>query len=332
MICADSYLTGLDVWLNEVFLLARRYKLHRGSGEVITARQACAHDRVCIAKLTWGWLLELSERLAAQGVPAQRYAIPAASRIWLEKTDAGRAFVAAIEIGAAPPDFRSALMGGASAPQPAAAPPRNLPPQPRPTPGSVISSGTGFYVNNTDLVSNAHVVEICETVELETGEKLAVVAIDPEADLALLQSPVRSKTFLKVSSDQKVRLTQQIYVAGFPLYGEYSDGLSITKGIASSANGFRGNPLEFTMDAPMQPGNSGGPVLDRFGHVVGVAVARLTDARAENVNYAVKRSALARMLENNGVAFSVGVGDASAISDGLPEDVQAAVAPLLCKN
>ena len=97
---------------------------------------------------------------------------------------------------------------------------------------------------------------------------------------------------------------------GFPLTGLLSSGPTLTTGDVSALTGLRDNPNHFTITAPVQPGNSGGPLLDAQAHVIGVVVAKLNAARIaqmtggdipQNVNFAIKGSEALAFLAANGV-------------------------------
>ena len=102
---------------------------------------------------------------------------------------------------------------------------------------------------------------------------------------------------------------EDIYVAGYPFGNVFSSSVKITKGIVSSLSGFQNNFSNMQIDAALQPGNSGGPVIDYQGNVVGVAVAKLDlikfvelfNSFPENTNFAIKSSVLLNFLNSNGL-------------------------------
>src|SRR6185437_11393730 len=122
-----------------------------------------------------------------------------------------------------------------------------------------------------------------------------VTAVDPERDLALLQAPKPVGAVAVFRSD-KGRLGENVVVVGFPLSGLLSSQPIVTSGIISALAGMRDNPRELQISAPVQPGNSGGPLFDGSGRIAGIVVATLDTvqlARAigvvpENVNFAIK--------------------------------------------
>src|SRR4029077_18418126 len=110
---------------------------------------------------------------------------------------------------------------------------------------------------------------------------------------------------------------EEIIVIGFPLKGLLSSAPTITTGIVSSLAGLRDDRTRFQISAPVQPGNSGGPVLDKSGNVVGMVVsklnvlriARMTGDIPQNVNFAIPVSILTSVLDANSVKYQVGAPD-----------------------
>ncbi|MDA7561573.1 trypsin-like peptidase domain-containing protein [Alphaproteobacteria bacterium] len=174
------------------------------------------------------------------------------------------------------------------------------------------SSGSGFAVSSDGyVITNYHVVEGCEKVVVHTKDKdlpMRVITYDPKNDLALLKGDFRPKTVFALSNNSP-ELLQDVYVAGFPFGDKFSTSIKVTKGIVSSLTGLGNNFSNIQIDAALQSGNSGGPILDDFGNVVGVAVAKL-DAKymfdefgiiPENTNFGIKSSVVRSVLESNNV-------------------------------
>ena len=129
-----------------------------------------------------------------------------------------------------------------------------------------------------------------------------VVARDTEADLALI-SIQRSTTPLKLRALPALELGESAIVYGFPLFGTLSTGGNLTIGNVSGLLGLEDDPNNIQISAPLQPGNSGGAVLDESGHVIAVVVARYRDVSSQNVNFAISLETLKNFLAQNGIPF-----------------------------
>ena len=177
-------------------------------------------------------------------------------------------------------------------------------------------TGTGFVVNeNGNIVTNYHVVEGCSEVKSVVGSetlKLSIVGSDIRNDLAVLSSEHEFLSWFNFSQDDPFRL-QDIVAVGFP-FSEMSSGAKITRGVVSSLSGIGDDTTKFQLDASLQPGNSGGPILDESGNVIGVAVAKLDlelaielwGAIPENVNFGIKPSIVKAFLRSNNVTYKIG--------------------------
>lgn len=174
------------------------------------------------------------------------------------------------------------------------------------------ATGSGFFVATAGLaVTNNHVVAGCKAVRITEGEKstpVTVVATEPDLDLALVKLP-HPVPAAAVFRDGAPRLGESVVAMGFPLSGLLTSDAVITTGIVSALAGMRDDRRELQISAPVQPGNSGGPLLDARGHLVGVVVASLngirvaeaTGAIPENVNFAIKGEEAKTFLRAHGV-------------------------------
>ena len=177
-----------------------------------------------------------------------------------------------------------------------------------------VASGSGFYVSDEGhIITNNHVIDGCTDMKVHSkGLTLETIQIATDApnDLALLKvSEVPSYAFaLSTTSPYSL---QDIIVAGFPFGDRVSSTLKFTQGIVSSIAGIGNNYSEIQIDAALQPGNSGGPIMDEYGNIIAVAVAKL-DVKTiikdygvvpENTNFGVKASAVRNLMEGNGVKF-----------------------------
>lgn len=199
---------------------------------------------------------------------------------------------------------------------PESRPPDARPPDrdPPPTGERPASSGTGFVAAPGRVMTNNHVVAECGRVVARnaagTRVNARVLATDRERDLALLAVPNDFGPPLTFRASPEVRRGETVVTYGFPLSGLLSSGPTLTSGDISALAGLRNNPANFQISAPVQPGNSGGPLLDSQGSVVGVVVSKLNAARIaqmtggdipQNVNFAVKGTEALAFLRANGV-------------------------------
>jgi S1-C subfamily serine protease len=175
------------------------------------------------------------------------------------------------------------------------------------------ASGSGFAVSSDGyMITNNHVIEGCQEVAVYDGGRavpVTVITYDLQNDLALLKGDFTPKTVFAMS-DEQPELLQDVYVAGYPFGNEISSSIKVTKGIISSLTGIGNNFSNIQIDAALQVGNSGGPILDEWGNVVGVAVSKL-DAKymydnfgtiPENTNFGIKANVVRSVLDSNGVS------------------------------
>jgi len=164
------------------------------------------------------------------------------------------------------------------------------------------SSGTGFFVsNNGHIITNDHVIVGCRNVTIAQQGKYVevdVIAYDEKNDLAILKSDIRPKKYYRISKKDP-KLMDDIVIAGYPLGNKISTGIKTTKGSVTSLSGMGNNFSEFQTDAALNKGNSGGPIIDKGGNVIGVAVAKLEGEGIEGFNFGIKSSVLKSFSESN---------------------------------
>lgn len=185
----------------------------------------------------------------------------------------------------------------------------------RPHAFELVATGTGFAVStNGYFLTNYHVVK--DVVDKpgqvrikmdESGEEITtrIVKTDRKTDLALLKA---EGTFepVRFSPDGNVKLGESVVALGFPQVDLQGKSIKATTGSISSENGIKDEVQWFQMSAPIQPGNSGGPVVNAIGEVVGVTVAQLNEERVtkltgrtpQNVNYAIKAAYATAFLDS----------------------------------
>lgn len=183
-------------------------------------------------------------------------------------------------------------------------------------PGGALS-GTGFLVTKSGyLVTNAHVVPNCKTVTVRTDDSFThaatVVNRDEHADLALLKADGEFANAATFREDRGIRQGDDVVAFGFPLVGLLTDQGILTAGTVSALAGLNNDTRLIQISAPVQPGSSGGPLVDSSGNVVGVIVSKLnainvakvTGDVAQNVNFAIKENVARDFLEANGVGYA----------------------------
>ncbi len=171
------------------------------------------------------------------------------------------------------------------------------------------SSGTGFFITEDGyLVSNQHVVGTRGQVRLVTEAGILgakVVKVDAANDLALLKVDGKFEALPMISS-RSVKMGNTVLTVGFPNIGLQGFAPKLAKGEIAGLTGAQDDPRYFQISVPVQPGNSGGALVDERGNVVGIVAAKLNASAAmatsgalpENVNYAVKSSFLLSFLES----------------------------------
>ncbi len=205
------------------------------------------------------------------------------------------------------------------------------PPPRSESPTKVRGSGTGFAVSaEGHVVTNDHVVRGCRSVRVrrldESLSPAKVVATSRADDLALLKID-RADAVAPFRSGREVRQGDQVVAFGFPLSGTLASSGNLTLGNITALAGL-GNDVRFLqISAPIQPGNSGGPLLDMNGRIIGVTTASISTLGAgmatggaipQNVNFAIKGEVAAAFMEKHGVASATTGGAARALK---PADV-----------
>jgi S1-C subfamily serine protease len=210
-------------------------------------------------------------------------------------------------------------------------------PRPKVT-GTPVSSGSGFYIAPTMLVTAAHVIEGCGAVAMIDGTPLDVIASDSSLDLAILAGAPDAGAWLKLSALEVPKLGESVTVLGYPYYTSLDQGLTVTSGNVSALRGIDGSSNRVMITAPVQPGNSGGPLLNKKGAVIGVVVSRVDDmamleetgSLPQNMNFAVPSGPLLTFLAQNRVTRPQGDGTSGDVSGEVPQGVADAVVPLHC--
>lgn len=167
-------------------------------------------------------------------------------------------------------------------------------------------SGTGFALKDNYIVTNYHVVGEAKTIYVQgvngdftTRYNATVIATDKVNDLAILK--VNGVNISNADIPYSIKTStadvgEDVFVLGYPLTSTMGEELKLTTGVISSKTGFQGDVSIYQISAPIQPGNSGGPLFDGNGNIIGIVSAKHTDA--ENVSYAIKASYLRNLMES----------------------------------
>lgn len=170
-----------------------------------------------------------------------------------------------------------------------------------------IASGTGFALTSDGvIVTNHHVVNGATTIKVR-GVKgdftklynAIVITEDKKNDLAIIK--IDDINFIGLGSipflinGKSSDVGTSVFVMGYPLRASMGDEIKLTNGIISSKSGFQGDVTSYQITAPIQPGNSGGPLFDSNGNLIGIVNAKHT--RAENVSYAIKSTYLLNLFD-----------------------------------
>ena len=202
---------------------------------------------------------------------------------------------------------------------------------------SNIYTGTGFFVNQSAVVTNYHVVKECKNIEIVKGDQrfdAHVLIGDSRNDLAVLKTKKANNDFLHFRADRGIRIGEQIIVLGYPFGKLLGTGVKLTTGNISALTGLVDDVTSIQITAPVQPGNSGGPLLDSSGNLVGIVVARLekdlSGNVAQNVNIAIKSNVLKMLLSTNGIDYSMSASkDKKEVAD-IADDAKESVVQVIC--
>ena len=182
------------------------------------------------------------------------------------------------------------------------------------------------------MITNAHVVHNCNRITIGDNVNKQVPAelinTDRSNDLALLKlstlemASAESKSLIQklgivvvplatngLLRNEDVRLGEKVLVAGYPFGDRVSNTIKVTTGVVSATRGTGDDSGQFQLDAAVQPGNSGGPIYDSGGNMVGVVISQLDKLKMakdigtlpENVNFGIKASTVRQFLTSSGL-------------------------------
>jgi S1-C subfamily serine protease len=204
------------------------------------------------------------------------------------------------------PGFQEAIVslaGNVSSP-----PPSQQPPQPVES----VYSGTGFLFSAKDyVITNWHVVRGTKNIKVKflNGETIeAEVALkDPQNDIAFLKlrrQPQLPQSSLRIGDSSNMKMGDKVFTIGYPAHFLMGNNPKYTEGVVNATSGLQDDPTLFQISVQIQPGNSGGPLFNSKGEVIGITQASLDPNVAigtfgtlpQNVNYAIKSSYISALL------------------------------------
>jgi len=179
------------------------------------------------------------------------------------------------------------------------------------------STGSGFVVSASGaLLTNHHVANGCSNLKIRDSSRIeydaTVVATDAKNDLALLQTSTGlSMPAATFRANGSVEAGENVVALGYPLAGVLASEVNVSFGYVSATAGLADDTSKLQISAPVQPGNSGGPLLDQAGNLIGVVVAKLDAIKVakaigdipQNINFAVKGEVAQVFLKAHKVKF-----------------------------
>lgn len=224
----------------------------------------------------------------------------------------------------------------------AATPPPASAPEQSPAAGEFKSFGTGFFVTSGGhVVTNHHVVQGCNEIlvrrSAEFSASATIVASDKNNDLALLKIDREVQSFAPIQP--AIRLGENIAAFGYPLSQVLSSNGNFTLGNVTALTGLRDDSRFLQISAPVQPGNSGGPLLDNYGNVVGVVTSKLNALAAiaatgdvpQNINFALRSVTLLAFLSSHSIEAGLPLSGQILSPPDLAEKATSFSVAVLCR-
>lgn len=198
-------------------------------------------------------------------------------------------------------------------------------------PLDVKASGSGIMISENGVIAtNYHVIEGAKEIyaSISDGKKVKnykvnVLASDKNNDLALLQ--VLDDSFIPLApipysiSYQVLDVGTSIFTMGYPMAQFLGQEVKVTDGIINSKTGYQGDIVTYQISAPIQPGNSGGALFDKKGHLIGITNAGVMDAN--NVGYAIKSVYLCNLIDSAPIKINIPTNNELSDKE-LPEQIK----------
>jgi hypothetical protein len=172
-------------------------------------------------------------------------------------------------------------------------------------------SGTGFLLSDKGYIAtNFHVIDGAKTITVRgiNGEygssfEASVVSLDHANDLAILKINSTLINFpnppYSIESSKTVKKGENVYALGYPIKDLMGNELKVTNGIINAESGYKGSISQFQFSAAVQPGNSGGPLINSEGNIIGIVSSKLNPKLAESAGYAIKSDYLSFFMDQS---------------------------------
>jgi S1-C subfamily serine protease len=305
--------------------------LQRGAGEGLSFRD---FQSLAVTFGDWRFTLDLTNRGEAALILAEIYRRGDGWRL----TGNGQGFAGGL------PALKAALAIDIPIPE---RPSRSPGPGPGPyggdrhPPGSSFS-GSGFAVDENHILTNAHVVDGARKIDAASDRftvPAEVVLADPRNDIALLRVERALPATARFRSAIDIHLGEDVIVLGFPLQGLLGSGPTATGGNVSALCGIGNDTSVLQFSAPIASGNSGGPILDQSGLVVGLVHASLNLDRireggssAENINFGVKGAVVRSFLATIGIEPKLDPGGPSRTRADIVREARGFIYRIRCEG
>jgi len=178
------------------------------------------------------------------------------------------------------------------------------------------TSGSGVAIgSHGEILTNSHVIENCAKINVQLSstnlQPAVLIARDEKNDLAVIRVDTAPASVTPFRDGTPVRAGDTVVVLGYPLAGLLASSANLSVGNVSALAGLGDDDRYLQISAPVQPGNSGGPLLDASGHLVGIVTAKLNAAHVarftgdipQNVNFAIKAEVARTFLDSRGIAY-----------------------------
>ena len=205
---------------------------------------------------------------------------------------------------------------------------------------SVVGTGSGYLVDkNGHVVTNEHVVNGCSVITTGKNNTAELLRADATNDIAIIKTTDTEKYRPMSFAGKDPALGQRIFVSGFPL-NQILENLNFTSGTVSSEVGLMQNINQFQFTAPIQPGNSGGPILNEYGGILGMSVATVSnkkfeemlDTLVQNINFGIRQSSVQSLLDQEGINYETGNPNWLRNEESVAKEAKAGTVLIKCWN